>query len=99
MGLCTYTLVKHRDFEILAEKSECSFPHTGAERAKYFRNRHPSSCLNTIIVKINGHILKMKQRQEVQFNGDEITTISVMLENGITLNTISSIWMTGIVPR
>ena len=83
------------NFEILTENSPCSYQHTGTEGRRYYGNGHSSFCLHTVIIKMNSTTLKLKQQKEVLYNGDEVTTIPVKLENGVVINTASSVWMTG----
>ena len=56
---------------------------------------HPPTCTKSITIKLNGHILKLKQRMEIVYDGEEIISIPKLFSNGISVQVASSLWLTG----
>ena len=56
---------------------------------------HPPTCTKSIIIKLDGHTLKFKQRMEIVYDGEEITRIPKLFSNGISVQVSSSLWLTG----
>ena len=98
MGQCAYTMVKHQDFEIINENHQCDgFKPTEALRTHYEMN-HPPTCTRAVIIKMNNQTVKLKQRKEVMFDGEEVTRLPALLDNGISVRVSSSLWVTASLP-
>ena len=93
MGQCSYTLVKHQDFEIQAENAECSSIYS--EDHRHYGVNNPPTCTKAISILFNNSKLKLKQRREIVYNGEEVLSCPKKLDNEILLQTASSLWMTG----
>ena len=60
---------------------------------------HPPTCTTSITIKLGGHTLKLKQRMEVVYDGEEITRIPKLFGNGISVQVASSLWLTGWIQK
>ena len=99
MGQCSYTMVKHQDFEIINENHQChGFRPTEILRSHYEIN-DPPTCTKAVIIKMNNHTLKLKQRMEVTFDGEELVNFPSQLDDGITVRVSSSLWLTGMIAQ
>ena len=95
-GQCSYTLVKHVEFQIEAENAQCSAD------VEYIPGRHyeinnPPTCTRALIIRLENASLKLKQGKEVLYNGEEIVNFPKLLPNKILIVTSSSIWLTGFI--
>ena len=95
MGQCSYTMVKHQDFEIINENTQCHGFMPTEILDKHYEINDPPTCTKAVIIKMNNHTLKLKQRKEVVFDGEELINLPKLLENGISVQVSSSLWLTG----
>ena len=99
MGQCQYTMVKHQDFEIINENHQCDgFRPTEILRTHYEIN-NPPTCTKAVIIKMNNRTVKLKQRKEVMFEGEEQTRLPALFDNGISVRVSSSLWLTASLPQ
>ena len=96
MGQCSYTMVKHQDFEIINENTQQCHGFMSTEMlSNHYEINDPPTCTKAVIIKMNNHTIKLKQRMEVVYDGEEQTDLPKLFENGISVQVSSSLWLTG----
>ena len=88
-------MIQHIDFDIETENIPCNGAISQEMLNRHFEISHPPTCTKSITIKFDGHILKLKQRMEVVYDGEEITSIPKLFSNGISVQVASSLWLTG----
>ena len=97
MGQCSYTMVKHQDFEIINENTQQCHGFMSTEMlSNHYEINDPPTCTKAVIIKMNNHTIKLKQRMEVVYDGEEQTDLPKLFENGISVQVSSSLWLTGL---
>ena len=61
---------------------------------RHYEINNPPTCTKSLTVKMNNNTLRLKQRTEVFFNGEEIK-LPKLLANDISVLISSSLWLTG----
>ncbi|KAK5644463.1 hypothetical protein RI129_005763 [Pyrocoelia pectoralis] len=87
MGHCKYYLVKHANFNIIAENIPCT--GTVEEMANMRSDSDLPSCTKAAIIEYGGHIINLNQNFEVIVDGNDIPDLPFTIDD-ITILSASS---------
>ncbi|KAG5886861.1 hypothetical protein JTB14_017666 [Gonioctena quinquepunctata] len=98
MGQCSYYLVKSDNFSIEAENTPCAGSISQAMNFPSSISSGLPSCTKTVTVKMDGHIIKMKQNHDLVVNGQDIPKVPYNV-GGIKIRSVSSIFLQAQLPN